>query len=268
VYTSAGVYAYESDSNTSDNYVQFQQPIPPVDLAITATAIPNGPVQAGAEMTLQLTVTNVSNTTATDVQVAHSINTYKVQSLGLSQGTWTPQYYGLLYSLGTLPPGGAATMTLQIVTYDQLYTSAQVSSIEPDTFNGNNSTDYTIEIGPGDPGVHDRADLTVEFGAATKVCSQRACKVRAPLAVSNIGDRTSSATVVRYYYSQDLTWDVSDTLLKQTRIRELPVNGLKLLKAKVRVPAGASGFVLAVVDPDNLVNENQENNNVAPMPGI
>jgi len=87
----------------------------PVDLALSLTAAPD-PVAVGAPLTYSLTVTNNSPTTATGVVVSNTLPpNVTLFSLLPSQGSATNQAGLVIYTVGGLANGRAATLAMVVV---------------------------------------------------------------------------------------------------------------------------------------------------------
>ena len=83
--------------------------------------------------------------------------------------------------------------------------------------------------------------------------------------VTNTGTGPAPASQVRYFLSTNITVDASDVVLGSSPVSALAVGAAVPLSAALTVPAGtATGiyYVLAQADPDGVVSEISENNNV------
>ena len=94
-------------------------------------------------------------------------------------------------------------------------------------------------------------------------------EVFAPVSVlvANRGGKDAEQVKVRFYLSSNPTCEASDAEMGDTAFTTVPVNSDKLLTASIAVPAGTAPgdyFLIARVDPDNVVPEgSKESNNVS-----
>ena len=84
--------------------------------------------------------------------------------------------------------------------------------------------------------------------------------------VRNEGDANAASTTVRFFLSNDATLDAGDTLLTQVASGNVQSGGggVKSIPLNAQLPNGSSAvgkFVIAVVDAENIVVENNETNN-------
>ena len=112
-------------------------------------------------------------------------------------------------------------------------------------------------------------DLTGSWTDLTQTCRTtrqgQKCSVKGTFAVSNIGNRDSSSTYVKFYLSDDGNFDQTDTFLKSFSTGKLKAGKGKNINLNYNLPTGisASGkYVIAVIDPDNLVAETNESINI------
>ena len=147
------------DPDLSNNTDSVTVGVPPeADLAITKTATPN-PVEAGAELTYTLTVTNNGPNTATDVEVIDDLPLQlTLVSATPDQGTCT-QTDPVDCDLGTILSGGTAEITIVATVFagqegNTIFNEADVSSpvFDPDLSNNNDFVSV---------GVRPEADLEI-----------------------------------------------------------------------------------------------------------
>jgi hypothetical protein len=112
-------------------------------------------------------------------------------------------------------------------------------------------------------------DLTGAWTSLTQTCKTtrqgQKCSVKGTFAVSNIGNGDASSTYVKFYLSDNENFDQTDTFLKSFSTGKLKAGKGKNIKPTYNLSTGisASGkYVIAVIDPDNLVDETNESNNV------
>ena len=114
------VFADQTDPGTSNNVATVvstvtNAPVLPVDVALSLTSEPN-PVAVGAPLTYSLTVTNNSSTTATGVVISNTLPpNVTLYSLLPSLGLATNEAGFVTYTVGSLPNGLAATLTIVVI---------------------------------------------------------------------------------------------------------------------------------------------------------
>ncbi|MDR3460205.1 MAG: Ig-like domain-containing protein [Verrucomicrobiae bacterium] len=165
---------------------------PPVDVAVSITSAPN-PVAVGAPLTYSLTVTNNSLTTANGVTVSNTLPPNVTFNSALpSQGSATNQSGIVMYSVGSLPNGTAATLAIVVIpnAAGLLTNIATASSTQTDSQPANNrATNITTVVN----GAITNLVLTVLSGITlnpqTGLFEQR-------IQVSNGGPATPSSVLV------------------------------------------------------------------------
>jgi hypothetical protein len=124
------------------------------------------------------------------------------------------------------------------------------------------------EIGIGAPPA---PDLTGEWlSQITQTCKETSkgpkCKVSGTLGVKNIGNQDAPSSRVRFYLSNDRTYDKDDIFLKQVATGTLKAGKSKAKKLSGSLPPGTTGSgknIIAVIDADKTVAEANETNNNA-----
>lgn len=100
----------------------------------------------------------------------------------------------------------------------------------------------------------------------TQTCKKR-CKISGKMKVSNIGtQKAPRASFLNFYLSEDQVWDEGDLFLKQVGVGALkPGKSVtKRFNYKLPLDLTATGlYVIGVVDATALVEETNEENNVA-----
>jgi hypothetical protein len=116
-------------------------------------------------------------------------------------------------------------------------------------------------------------DLTGSLADVTQSCRARRgvarCRLGGTLVLTNQGPVNAPGFLVRIYLSEDSALDGGDTLLKEISFRSLRAGRTQRKSVKVRLPDGTSAsdkFLIAAIDPDNTVFEEDKTNNM-PMFG-
>lgn len=119
------------------------------DISITAVDTPH-PVSAGANLTYTLTIANTGPSDATGVMVTNLLPASATfLSATTSQGTWAQNGGMVTGSLGVVPGGTNATMTIVVIPSlagTILTNVAMVSRAEPDGYLGNNTATVTTPV--------------------------------------------------------------------------------------------------------------------------
>ncbi len=156
--STASVASIQSDPNQNNNAASVSDVVglPGADLAVSMSAAPASILQGG-QTTFTIIVTNNGPFTATGVVLTNQLPAnVNFISASTSQGAISPN--GLLASLGTLPVGTNAVVTITVspTTTGAITDAAQVglSPVEMDPVSANNSASFTVGVGPS-------ADLAV-----------------------------------------------------------------------------------------------------------
>jgi hypothetical protein len=162
-----------------------------------------------------------------------------------------PNYYVYVedHSIGSLSAG---THTLKLVAVS---TRAVNESSETD-----NEYTKTITV----TGNQDGPDLTAAWISATQTCKTsskgKSCKLSASLLVANLGNRQAPSATIEI----SLVDDAGSTVIKQLSTGKLKAYGLKTLRISYTLPLGLScsgSDLVAVIDPDELIEELDKDNN-------
>jgi len=124
-----------------------------VDLALSKSSSTNQ-IQLGGTFGYTLGVSNLSTNSASGVQVTDPVPYgLLVTGAGSSQGTLTANGNLLTFNLGTLAPGGSATLTIQVqaVTADWKVNTAVASATQFDTGPANNTASVSVYVIPPPP---------------------------------------------------------------------------------------------------------------------
>jgi uncharacterized repeat protein (TIGR01451 family) len=148
---SASVTLQETDPNPANNSAALTTKVAPVaDLAL-AFSQSASTVHVGDNLSYTLTATNQGPSAATNVSLLLPLGTgLSFNSASASQGSASFAGGQVTASLGTLPPGAQASVTVQLVaqTVGTSTSTATVSSDDADPTPADNSAPFTVTILP------------------------------------------------------------------------------------------------------------------------
>ena len=162
-----------------------------------------------------------------------------------------------------LAPGGRCTVVAQFTPVaDGLFASSlAIASDDPD------EPDVIVNL----TGRSGAADLTGEWESLTQTCSTSKsgtrCKLTGILAVENAGYTnvpSSPTSYLKFYLSDDDTYDIGDTYLKKIALGGLKAGVSRDIKFSHTLPVGLSAagrYVIAIIDANSRVLESSETNN-------
>jgi subtilase family serine protease len=91
------------------------------------------------------------------------------------------------------------------------------------------------------------------------------CTINGVLTINNNGSRNASSSTVKFYLSNDDTYDEGDTPLKSVATGKIKVGRSKAIKLSKSFPVGhtvTGNYIIAVIDKYDSVKEVDEANNV------
>ncbi|RTQ53178.1 T9SS type A sorting domain-containing protein [Hymenobacter gummosus] len=109
-------------------------------------------------------------------------------------------------------------------------------------------------------------DLVIQNPFATPTITSPGTPMTLNSVIRNLGTTTASSSTVGYYLSTNNTLDAADQLLTSSTGGPLLALGAEVRQATATIPAGTTPgtyFLLFVADPQNVVGETNEQNNVA-----
>lgn len=238
------------------------------DVSATMAASPD-PVDAGADLTYNITVANAGPAAASGVTVTDPLPDGVIfVSATSSQGAATYAAGVVTADLGGLASGGSAIVSVKVqpTQTGDLYNTATVTAMQPDPVSANNTAQaHVLVTGTSLAG----ADLTGAWISLNEQCTERrgrlTSKVRGSLHVENIGDGKARKSTAGVYVSTDPVLDEQDQLIKK-----IPVSRLKPGRGKNvnftytvpgHVPARGLHFIV-VLDVKDVVKEIRESNNM------
>ena len=242
-----------------------------VDLRVSVTANLTN-VSVLSNVTYTVVVTNAGPATATGVTLADTLTPgARLVLVVPSQGSYTQSSAGAIsFSLGTLSAGGSAqaTVVVEANKVGTLTNSATVAANESDSNMANNSAVNSTVAVVSDANV-DLTGTRILVVQTGKQSAKPVYSITAKLTCSNQGLKTSPAAVVRFFLSSTSSLapdalrfgkDLSTGKLKAGKKRQLT------FRAKLPVGTNAKGlYVIAVIDPGNLVAETDKTNNTIVM---
>jgi hypothetical protein len=111
-------------------------------------------------------------------------------------------------------------------------------------------------------------DLTGKWDSLSQTCKNTSkgnkCSLNGKFTIQNIGNKDAPSSTVKFYLSDNNTYNEGDTLLRQVPTGNITASGSLTGNIKLNLPTGqtASGkYVIAVIDADNAVTESNEANN-------
>jgi pimeloyl-ACP methyl ester carboxylesterase len=111
-------------------------------------------------------------------------------------------------------------------------------------------------------------DLTGEWKSLNKSCNNTTqgirCKIKSKFNIKNIGTMDAGSSFVRYYLSDDNTFDEGDTFLKQVATGKIKAGKIKIKSFNYNFDYGitiSDKYIIAVIDAYNTVAETDETNN-------
>jgi uncharacterized repeat protein (TIGR01451 family) len=240
------------------------EPVLPYGLDISEAAGPD-PVNPGDEISYAITVTNSRSGTATGVLVTDTIFAGTLVSATTDHGSCSGSN-NVTCDLGAFPGGSAAHIALVVQVPQGFFGSSITNraSVEADNLMTTSAGVITAVRHP--------SDITGSWQSVTQTCKTRhrrvtSCSVKGNFVVINQGTAATGPFVVRFYLSDDMSFDAGDVFLAEVNVPSLGPGTQKLLKEKALLSAGSSAsgkFVIAVLDATGVVAEtNETNNNIA-----
>ncbi len=114
------------------------------------------------------------------------------------------------------------------------------------------------------------SDLTGQWVSLTQTCRNTLqgtrCTLRGKFTIQNIGNTAASTYTVKFYLSDNNTYNEGDPLLMQVTMRTITAGQSITGNIRFNLPSGQTGsgkYVIAVIDADNVILESNEANNQA-----
>jgi hypothetical protein len=162
----------------------------------------------------------------------------------------------------------AATVTDTTATQTNITVVGQDSTASPQTTNASEKETQVIpKVVCGIP------DLTGSWVSLDQTCNPTSkgqkCKISGTLSIDNVGHRDAPSCSVKFYLSDDGNYDEgADIFLKKVSTGKIKVGASKTKKLSATLVTGitASGKnIVAVIDADHAVVEEDETNNEIPF---
>jgi uncharacterized repeat protein (TIGR01451 family) len=212
---------------------------PGADMALGMTGQPN-PVFVGNNLTYSIAVTNLGPSTATNVTVTHLLPANStLVSVSTSQGTYSHQGSAVTFNLGPMAARAPAALTVvvQPTVAGKVFSTATVSSEQPDFNADNNSATVQTIVSPA------TADLAVAIAAV-------------PNPVLNGSPLTYTVTLVNNGPSPATAITVTNTLPFSAQVQSVTVTrgaattiGNLVFWSVSRLAMGASATATITVTP-------------------
>jgi hypothetical protein len=104
--------------------------------------------------------------------------------------------------------------------------------------------------------------LLAQSGRISKKGQQ--CTIKGTLTIQNTGNTDAKSAFVRFYLSDDPSYDEGDLLLKQVASGTIKANSSKNKQLSYTLPLNGTAsqkYIIAVIDADNVITESNESNN-------
>jgi uncharacterized repeat protein (TIGR01451 family) len=232
------------------------------DLVLTKRDSPD-PVTAGSNLTYTITITNNGPSTATGVTLTDTLpSSVAFVSAVPSQGSCSHTSGIVTCDLGTIKRYRKVTVSIVVIptTAGTMANTASVSSNETDpNMNNNSATVTTSVLIPDLAGRFTKLSITCRGGSRPRY------QIQATLKIQNNGNgEVRQAFLVKYYLSNDGSLDGGDLLLRSRRVtsRIRPGSSINLSETFNLTSCPQGKYLIAVLDAENAINEQDEMNNV------
>ena len=248
----------ESDETNNVAAVALQVTASSVDLTIQQALVNPLNAAAGNPMYLSCSIVNQGNATASSSSVGFYFSTDAVldaadQLLTSQYGpALAPPYYSSRYGTAAVPAGVAPG------TYYVLFVADYQNQVA-ETNEANNVTAVSFTVSP--PGV----DLVMQQEQLYPSVTVAGNPVQVSATILNQGNTVANSSTVGFYLSTNPVFDASDVLLTTYAGGTLGAFQYNYRSAYPVIPANTvpgSYYVLFVADPQNVVAEINETNNV------
>ncbi|WP_400193489.1 CARDB domain-containing protein [Hymenobacter sp. B81] len=253
-----------SESNEQNNVAAavFSVTSPSVDLTILQPNVSTTTPVAGTFLNLSCNILNQGNTVAASSSVGYYLSTNSTldagdqllaSSFGSSLG---PGFPSSRFAGATLPASTTPG------TYYLLFVADYQSQVA-ETNEQNNVASLVLTV------VTPSVDLLVQAPSVNPTAVPAGALVNADYTYVNQGTTQASSSGVGFFLSTNQTLDASDVAMNQYPGPSLPAGQPQVRWASFTVPGGTAPgnyFVLFMADPQQLVAETNEQNNVVATP--
>jgi uncharacterized repeat protein (TIGR01451 family) len=240
----------------------------PANLSVTKSASAN-PVALRSALTYTLTATNLGPQQATGVALTDTLPAgVSLVNVTTSVGSCSAAAGTVTCFLGALASGAGATVTIRTTTPSipgSIVNTASITTAQqadPDLEN-NSASLTTAVLG---------AELTGAFnpGSLVRRCNRtgQRCLLFGQFTLSNLGLLSVRSVAVRFYLSSDGVLSLeSDRLLRQVRVPRLTLGQARALSFRaITGPSITGQYLIAVIDPGNLIPESDKTDNIIAFP--
>ena len=249
-----------SESNETNNVtaVSFQVIPSSVDLVIEQAAVNPQNTAVGSPLSLNCSIINQGNTTSGSSSVGFYFSTNA--TLDAADQLLTSQYGPQLYPPYSSSRYGTTTVPSGLVpgTYYILFV-ADYQNQESESNEANNVKAVSFTVSP--PGV----DLVLQQEQLYPGSTVAGNSLQVSAAILNQGNTLANSSTVGFYLSANQVFDASDVLLTTNVGGQLAATLSDYRSAYPVIPATTTPgnyYILFVADPQNVVAETNETNNV------
>ncbi len=174
-------------------------------------------------------------------------------------------------SSGTIKAGNSKNKTLSYPVPSIVYSATGkylIAVVDADNVVAEtNEVNNTVVYGP-----MKKTNLSGTWPTLTANCSGSRCTLRGTLQILNTGDQDAPSSKIRVYLSDNDSYDISDTLMKQFSSGIIKGGNIKNKNVSCTIPSGTTAtgkYVIALLDADDTVLEALEVDNAVafgPMP--
>lgn len=239
------------------------------DLSVTKSASAD-PAPARSTLTYTLVATNLGPLSATGVTLIDTLPVgVSLISVSAGVGSCSAAAGTVTCSLGVLAGGSSVIVTIRVTTPaspGSIVNTATISALQTDPDPTNNSANLiTTVLG---------AELTGAFnpGSLVRRCVRTGlvCTLTGRLMIQNIGFLTARGIQIQFYVSSDGVVSPDDQLVRGVRLAGLARRQVRTIPLRLRTGPSVTGlFLIAVIDPGNLIPELNKTDNVivlGPLP--
>ncbi|SFQ65926.1 CARDB domain-containing protein [Hymenobacter arizonensis] len=248
----------ETNENNNLSFATLQVVPPVIDLTISQIYVSTAPMAPGSAIATSCYINNIGNAPAASSTVGYYLSTNSVLDAGdvlmltTPGGTLGANQSFARYDNPVIPAGTTPG------SYFILFVADPQNVVAETNENNNVASQQVNVVAPG-------IDLLIQQPMLSGGPVTPGFSVSAGCAVHNAGNTTAPSSSVDYYLSTNQVWDASDVLLSSTTGFALSAGQSSFRSTNLVIPTGTTAgtyYVLFVADPQNVVAETNENNNV------